>query len=175
MGLQPPGSVSRPIFISYRRQDAEGQAGRLYDDLARKFGDDSVFMDVAAIEIGRDFRKAIDDSVAECSVLLAIVGNNWIDAKYDVGQRRIENPGDFVRLETVAALKREIPVIPVLVGGAKMPRPEQLPDDLTDLAYRNGIELTHARWDYDVEALIRAVQRYLGEPPGPAGQCDNRT
>jgi hypothetical protein len=130
------------IFVSYRREDAEGEAGRLFDDLVNHFGEDSVFLDVTAIEVGRDFRRAIDESVATCSVLLAIIGKDWIDARNEAGQRRLDDPSDFVRLETASALKRDIPVIPVLVHGAKMPRPDQLPDELKELAYRNGVELT---------------------------------
>src|ERR1700730_6952258 len=146
----------RAIFISYRRNDSEGEAGRLFDDLVGRFGEDSVFMDVSAIEAGRDFRKAIDESVATCGVLLAIIGNNWVDAKNESGVRRLDDPADFVRLETAAALRRDIPVIPVLIRGARMPRPEQLPDDLNDLVYRNGVELTHARWSSDLQLLIKA-------------------
>ena len=71
----------RAIFISYRREDAEGQAGRLFDDLATQFGEDSVFMDVAGIDPGRDFRRAIDEQVASCGVLLALIGKGWLDAK----------------------------------------------------------------------------------------------
>ena len=104
----------RSIFVSYRRQDAEGEAGRLFDDLVSHFGEGSVFMDVAAIEVGRDFRKAIDESVATCGVLLAIIGKDWIEAENEAGQRRLDDPSDFVRLENASALKRDIPVIPVL-------------------------------------------------------------
>lgn len=154
----------RAIFISYRRNDSEGEAGRLFDDLARHFGKDTVFMDVTAIQPGRDFRKAIDESVATCGVLLAIISNNWIDAKNDAGLRRLDDPADFVRLETASALRRDIPVIPVLVRGVKMPPSEQLPDDLKDLAYRNGVELTHARWASDVQLLIKALEAILGTP-----------
>ena len=151
----------RAIFISYRRDDSEGQAGRLYDDLARTFGDSSVFMDVAAIEPGLDFRKVIDHNVASCGVLLAVIGPGWLDAKDETGQRRLDNPMDFVRLETASALKRDIPVVPVLVRGARMPRADQLPPDLAELAYRNGLELTHARWDSDVEILVKALHRHI--------------
>jgi hypothetical protein len=105
----------RAIFISYRRNDAEGQAGRLFDDLTQQFGKDAVFMDVAAIEAGRDFRRAIDEQVASCGVLLAIIGKDWLTASDDSGARRLDDPMDFVRLETASALKRDIPVIPVLV------------------------------------------------------------
>ena len=153
----------RAIFISYRRDDSEGQAGRLYDDLARRFGENTVFMDVAGIEPGLDFRRVIDQHVASCGVLLAMIGPAWIDVKNETGQRRLDDPMDFVRLETASALARDIIVIPVLVHGAKMPREDQLPDDLKDLAYRNGLELTHARWDSDVEILIKALDRYLGD------------
>jgi TIR domain len=151
----------RAIFISYRREDSEGQAGRLFTDLAKHFGDDAVFMDVADIEPGRDFRRIIDDHVASCGVMLAIIGKSWIDARDPSGQRRLDDAKDFVRLETAAALKREIPVIPVLVSGAQMPRADQLPPDLVDLAYRNAVELTHARWDSDVHVLIKALSAHV--------------
>ena len=151
----------RAIFVSYRRDDSEGEAGRLFDDLVGHFGEDSVFMDVAAIEVGRDFRKAIDESVATCGVLLAVIGKEWTDAKNEAGQRRLDDPFDFVRLETASALKRDIPVIPVLVHGAKMPRADQLPDDLKELAYRNGVEVTHARWNSDLQLLIKALRPHV--------------
>jgi hypothetical protein len=151
----------RAIFIRYRREDAEGQAGRLFKDLVGHFGEQAVFMDVAGIEPGRDFRKAIDEHVGSCGVLLAIIGKDWLEAVNADGARRLDDPGDFVRLETSSALKRDIPVVPVLVHGAQMPRPEQLPDDIKDLAYRNAIELTHARWDSDLTVLIKALGRYV--------------
>jgi len=151
----------RAIFISYRREDSEGQAGRLFKDLSEHFGDDCVFMDVTGIEPGRDFRRVIDAHVASCGVLLAMIGKSWIDAKDDSGRRRLDDPRDFVRLETAAALKRDIPVIPVLVHGAQMPRVDQLPEDLAELSYRNGVELTHARWDSDVQLLVKALDPYV--------------
>lgn len=157
----------RAIFISYRREDAEGQAGRLFDDLVMDFGDDSVFMDVAGLEPGRDFRRAIDEQVASCGVLLAVIGKGWLDAKDESGRRRLDDPMDFVRLETASALKRDIPVIPVLVRGASMPRVEDLPEDLKELAFRNGVELTHARWDSDMQVLVKALRPYVQAKPEP--------
>ena len=151
----------RAIFISYRRDDSEGQAGRLSKDLAGHFGQDAVFMDVAGIAPGRDFRRVIDEHVATCGVLLAVIGKTWITAQDASGRRRLDDPADFVRLETASALKRDIPVIPVLVHGAGMPQAEQLPPDLADLAYRNGVELSHARWDSDVQLLIKALEPYV--------------
>jgi hypothetical protein len=155
----------RAIFISYRRDDAEGQAGRLFKDLVSHFGEGAVFMDVAGIEPGRDFRRVIDDHVASCGVLLALIGKSWLDAEDSSGRRRLEDPTDFVRLETASALKRDIPVVPVLLQGAKMPSAEQLPDDLKELAFRNGVELTHARWDSDVSVLAKQLARHVDATP----------
>jgi hypothetical protein len=150
-GVIPRRFVLRSIFISYRRDDSEGEAGRLSDDLAQTFQEGSVFMDVNAIRPGLDFRKTIDDSIHECSVLLAIVGREWLESKDTLGRRRLDDETDFVRLEIASALRRDIPVVPVLVRGARMPRADQLPADLQELAYRNAVELTHARWKSDVQ------------------------
>ena len=161
----------RAIFISYRRDDAEGQAGRLFDDLTQHFGDDAAFMDVAAIEPGRDFRRVIDEQVASCGVLLTIIGKSWLTAKDESGARKLDDQMDFVRLETAAALKRDIPVVPVLVHGARMPRAEDLPEDLKELVFRNGVELTHARWNSDVQVLVKALRPYVQakqEPTRPS-------
>jgi TonB family protein len=149
------------IFVSYRRSDSQGEAGRLFDDLVKHFGEDTVFMDVAGIEAGRDFRKAIEEGVTKCGVLLVMIGPEWLDAKDERGRRRLQDPSDFVRIETASALKRDIPVVPVLVRGAKMPSPEQLPEELKELAYRNCIELTHARWKSDIHLLVEALRRSL--------------
>jgi hypothetical protein len=154
----------RAIFVSYRRNDSEGEAGRIYDDLLEMFGDRSVFMDVAAITAGRDFRKAIDENVAQCGVLLALIGPGWLDAKNESGGRRLDEPGDFVRAEIASALKRDVSVIPVLVHGAKMPHADQLPDDLKDLAYRNCVELSHVRWKSDIKLLAKSLRSILGDP-----------
>jgi hypothetical protein len=159
--------MGRAIFISYRRDDTEGEAGRLFDDLVRSFGEDSVFMDVSGINPGMDFRKAIDDNVASCGVLLAMIGPAWCSMKNSAGGRRLDDPNDFVRLEIASALARNIAVIPVLVHDSKMPRPEELPDNLKDLAYRNSVEITHARWNSDVQLLTQALTRYVA-PTAPS-------
>jgi hypothetical protein len=162
----PGRQVLQSVFINYRRNDSEGEAGRLFDEMAKQFGENSVFMDVSAIEPGRDFRKAIDESVSSCSVLLAMIGLEWLNTKDAQGRKRLEDANDFVRIELASALRRDIPVVPVLVRGAKMPTPEELPDDLKELAFRNAVELTHARWRSDVEILIRALRPYMDESGG---------
>jgi len=164
----------RPIFLSYRRDDTEGQAGRLFQDLREVFGADNVFMDVATIEPGVDFRRAIEKNTESCGVLLALIGRNWLTLADEAGHRRLDDPNDFVRLETASALRRDIPVVPVLLQGAHMPRPEELPEDLRNLSYRNSVELTHARWDSDVQLLIAALRKQLvraGEAPPATGQA----
>jgi hypothetical protein len=149
------------IFLSYRRSDSAGESGRLSDDLVARFGAGHVFMDVDAIQPGRDFRKAIRENVGGCSVLLAILGPDWLDVKSPGGERRLDNENDYVRLEIATALGRDIPVVPVLVRGARMPKAEQLPEDIRDLAYRNSVELTHARWKSDVQVLGHALAQFV--------------
>ncbi len=153
------------IFISYRRDDSGGEAGRLHDELARAFGAASVFMDVAGIVPGTDFRKAIDDNVSGCGVFLALIGPQWATITGATGEPRLKDPNDFVRLEIASALARNIAVIPVLVRGTRMPRPEQLPENIRELAYRHSIEISHARWNSDVLLLIDALKQQVPTPP----------
>ncbi len=141
----------------------------MFDDLVQQFGQNMVFMDVAAIEAGRDFRKAIEEGVTKCGVLLVVIGPEWLNAKDERGARRLDDPADFVRIETASALRRDIAVIPVLVRGAKMPSPEQLPDDLKELSYRNCIELTHVRWKSDLQLLQEALRRLAGQRTSGSG------
>src|SRR5512134_1577246 len=154
-------AVMRGIFISYRREDAEGQAGRLFDDLSEHFGRNAVFMDVAGIKKGLDFRRVIEEHVSSCGVLLVIIGKRWLSVTDGRGKRRLDDANDFVRLETAAALSRGIPVVPVLVQDAARPTEQELPDALKELAFRNGTELTHARWDSDVRLLIEDIRPYV--------------
>jgi hypothetical protein len=118
------------VFISYRRQESSGLAGRLYDWLAARLGDDQVFMDVDRIGLGVDFADAIARAVSTCDVLLAVIGPRWLTTTNEEGGRRLNEPDDIVRLEIQAALERDIRVIPILVEGAAMPRRQELPDAL---------------------------------------------
>lgn len=149
------------IFLSYRRSDAAGEAGRLSDDLTARFGKAAVFMDVDTIQPGLDFRVQIAQNVGACNVLLALIGPTWLECEGTSGVRRIDLAGDYVRLEIATALQREIPVIPVLVRGARMPKADTLPDDLRDLAWRHSVELSHARWRSDVQLLLDALALYV--------------
>ncbi|HTC05084.1 MAG TPA: toll/interleukin-1 receptor domain-containing protein [Xanthobacteraceae bacterium] len=156
--------MTSKVFISYRRDDSSGSTGRLHDRLEREFGRDLLFMDVdAAIPLGVNFVKILREEVAKCDVLLAVVGPNWLNARDDKGDRRLDNPSDFVRIEIAAALQRDIPVIPILLDGAKIPKIEQLPDELGELTLRNGLEVRHASFHGDVDRLARGLKKILDQ------------
>ncbi|MBC8170534.1 MAG: toll/interleukin-1 receptor domain-containing protein, partial [Anaerolineae bacterium] len=134
------------IFINYRRQDSEGYVGRLYDRLMQQFKHEDIFMDVDSIKPGVDFVKTLEDAVTACDIFIAVIGPQWSNITDEAGARRLELWNDFVRIEIASALKQNKYVIPVLVGRAKMPVPDELPDDLKSLARRNAIELSHQRF-----------------------------
>ena len=139
------------IFISYRREDASGYAGRLNDQLAAHFGADHVFIDVDDISPGVDFAQAIEKKVSSCDILLALIGRRWLNS-------RLDDPNDFVRREIGTALDRNIRVIPVLVDGAAIPQAHQLPPDLSMLARRQVLEISDSRFHDDVNRLIRSIE-----------------
>jgi hypothetical protein len=151
------------IFINYRRGDDPGFSGRVFDRLQEAFSPDQLFMDVDNIAPGLDFARVLDEQVAKCDVLLAIIGRGWIDAADPTGVRRLDNPEDFVRIEIESALKQNKRVIPVLVGEAEMPRPDELPDTLRPLARRNAVRLTHERFRADVQGFVKALQKALDD------------
>ena len=150
------------IFISYRRDDAAYVTGHINDLLRKEFGAESVFTDVDNIALGVDFRKVLDASVSQCQVFLAVIGDHWLSVRDQEGQLRLEDPADFVRIEIESALKRNIPIIPLLVGRAQMPKAEELPESLRDLAFRNGTPIRPAPdFNADMDRLIRNLRRYL--------------
>src|SRR6266403_3486394 len=159
------------VFISYRRETTAGEARALFNELLGKLGKNSVFMDVDSIALGRDFRGALQKTLESCDLMLVLIGRDWADVKDEEGRTRFENPGDFVRLEIEAALKRDIVVTPILVQGAHMPAPEQLPEEIRDLAYRHSFELSHNRWESDVREMIRRLGL---EPPQMQGQTEEK-
>jgi len=146
------------IFISYRREDTGGHAGRLCDRLIQRFGKGQIFRDLDTIAAGADFVETIQKAVGECNVLLALIGKQWLTMTDAEGRRRLDDEGDFVRLEIAAALQRKVKVIPVLVQGATMPQARDLPAVLKPLAQRNALSLTDAGWNADVKRLMEAIQ-----------------
>lgn len=164
------------IFVSYRRGDSAGHTGRLVDSLVRHFGRPAVFQDVQSIEAGRRWDEVIREGVSRCRVLVAVIGQDWLAAGPD-GQRRIDDPRDHLRREVATALERNIPVIPVLVDGARMPAEDQLPDELKPIVQWQAHELSDSRWEYDVGRLVTMMAGAGGiattdsppvQPPSPA-------
>lgn len=151
------------VFVSYRRELTLDIAGRIYDRLIKDLGEQSVFIDVDSIPYGVDFRTYLSDWVSQCDVFLVIVGPGWADISYNegpkTGQRRLGDPTDFLTIELLAALARDIPVIPILVGQASMPAPEDLPESVSAIAYRHAAEVRSGRsFHADMDRLIRDLR-----------------
>jgi hypothetical protein len=155
--------MAAKVFLCYRRDDSAAFAGRVQDRLVQEFGRDLLFMDVDAIPLGVNFVAALHEAVAKCEVLLAVIGPNWLEARDDTGARRLDDPNDYVRIEIGAALQRNIPVIPLLLYGAEVPKPTQLPEDLKELAMRNGLDVRHASFHSDLDKLVRGLKAQLGQ------------
>ena len=160
------------IIISYRRSDSDVISGRIRDRLAGHYGNDSVFMDIDSIPFGLDFREHIKNALLENDMLLAIIGPHWTSG--GAASPRILEETDPVRIEVETALQRGIPVIPVLVGGATMPQPAELPDSLKNLAYRNAAEVDGGRdFHQHMDRLIRSMDRLLaGKSTSPGRTLD---
>ena len=156
------------IFISYRRDDAAGDAGRLADHLLRRFGAMRVFLDIDTIAPGADFPRALQASLQETAAILVVIGPRWTSLRAADGRRRLDDPNDFVRLEVETALGRSIPVVPVLVQGATLPRTEDLPSSLAPLVSRQAVVLDHAEFHADAERLCDRLAEAIdgGEPAG---------
>jgi hypothetical protein len=151
----------RQVFICYRRDDSAYAATAIHDKLKQELTDAEVFFDVESIPPGKNFRTFLQDAVTRCDVLLVIIGAGWLDLRFEEGpnnaQRRLDDPDDFVRIEIASALGRGIPVIPVLVGGAKMPTESSLPPPLSGLADLQAVEVRSGR------DFVRHVEALAGE------------
>jgi len=147
------------LFISYRRDDAGGHAGRLSDRLIARFGGTRIFMDVQDIQPGQNFQQAIERTLASCDHVLAVIGPRWLE----ILQARQSHGEDFVRHEVTAALARGATVIPVLVGGAKMPGLDQLPPELAGFARCQAVEIRDNRFDEDSARLVDFLAGGAGE------------
>jgi len=150
------------VFISYRRDDSAGHAGRLFDRLKQHLDDDSVVMDIEAIKPGQDFVDAVSETARSSDVVIVLIGRRWLTITDAAGRRRLDNPGDIVRLEIRTALERQdVHLIPVLVGGATMPDREELPGELETLARLNAVEISDSRFDHDVRRLIDTLREAM--------------
>jgi hypothetical protein len=145
------------IFVNYRREDSAGFAGRLADSLGAWFGPERVFRDVGGIDYGEDFEAAIDTRLDDSGAIVVVIGDRWTTAVNADGTRRLDDPHDYVCREISVALANGVAVVPVLIGEARMPRPEELPEALKDLAKRNAITVSDERWNFDVERLAKVL------------------
>lgn len=152
------------IFISYRREDTGGHAGRLCDRLTDRFGSDRVFMDIQDIHPGQNFATSIEDTIATCDCVVAVIGPRWLETV----QKRAQSRDDFVRHEIGIALKSHVTLIPVLMGGARMPAAGDLPPELAELSLLNAIEIRDERFDQDMGELETFLASQLGVGDHPA-------
>ena len=164
--------MPKNVFVSYRREDSAASAGRLGDRLTRELGDGHVFMDVDGIPLGANFVKHLTAEVATCDVLLTVIGPQWLDVKDESGGRRLDDPDDFVRVEIRAALQRDIPVIPVLLDGTRIPKASTLPEDIRPLVLRNSLDLRHATFQKDLDRLVRQLTLLRSETTEPNKLAD---
>jgi hypothetical protein len=155
------------IFISYRRGDAAGHAGRLADGLSSRFGRERVFMDLDSITPGVNFEQRIHQAIGSCDVALVLIGDQWLHITGDAGNRRLDDESDYVRQEVAAALQRaDVTVLPVLVEGANPPAGSELPSDLKPLATIEALDLSDKRWHYDFGRLCEVIRDSSRERAG---------
>ena len=159
--------MSKEIFISYRRKDTGSSAGRLYDALAESLGKRKVFKDIDNIGPGVDFRKVIGRELLNSKVVLLLIGDRYTSITDENDNPRIKRDDDFVREEVAVALtfRDNKLVVPILVDGAPIPKKEDLPEDLHDLAYLNAMTLSYDRWNEDVKNLTKEIKNYLNPTP----------
>ena len=154
------------IFICYRREDSAATTGRIYDRLASYFDRAAIFKDVDSIPVGVNFHTYIDSVIQQSAVILVIIGPHWLDVD-NTGRRRLDNPQDLVRTEIETALRQNVVMIPVLVQGAVMPTPEQVPASLRDLVSRNGAQVRYdPDFDGDMARLASALEIWVPLAPG---------
>ena len=146
------------VFISYRRSDTGGRAGRLRDVLANRFGDDHVFHDVTTLAPGTDFDEQITATIARCDAVLVVIGNRWLDETDATGRRRLDLTDDLVRHEVRTALSHGKRIVPVLVDDARLPSAHELPDDIAPMVRRHAVAVRDESWQQDVGQLIRGLE-----------------
>ena len=164
------------IAISYRRADSEAMTGRIFDRLIAHYGKEAIFRDIDDIPPGIDFRVHINQTLLKTHILLAIVGPQWLGMASDGSADRIQEESDPVRVEVETALRRRVPLIPVLIGTTKMPSSDQLPPSLKDFAFRNAVKVdTGQDFDYHMDRLIRSMDAILEQAPKSSPSRETKT
>jgi len=156
------------IFISYRREDSAGYAGRMHEELAGRLGQEQVFRDADTLRAGQDFEQAIHQRLQDCQACLVLIGPNWVTSQTAAGERRLHQPGDYVCMEIAAALARpDVLVVPVLVGGATMPAAADLPETIRALRRRQAMSVRDEAWEADMDRLAAPLRQTVGAAPAP--------
>lgn len=157
------------VFISYRRDDSQVESTSIYRELSREIGEENIFFDVDNIPVGVNFKTYLQNAVTECGLMLVIIGKDWADARDQDGERRLEDPRDFVRIELESALTQGLTIVPVLVRGAKMPKAAALPEPLKDFVFLNAAEIAWGRdFDSHIKRLLRDINSIRTTPPPAA-------
>ncbi|MFQ5638539.1 MAG: TIR domain-containing protein [bacterium] len=151
------------IFISYRRQDSENWAEKIYDELISHFGADMIFRDIDSIEAGEDFTNVTLKALQGCDVMLVFIGPNWLNIRDSAGEKRIDDPKDFVRMEIEYGLNRAITLIPVLIDGTRMPESSILPANIKFFSRRQAVKISEGKFESDLETLVGVLQERLKE------------
>jgi hypothetical protein len=158
------------IVISYRREDTPGTVGWMHELLVRNYGKSTVYRDIDQIDAAEDFRKSIGKALRKCDLVLAAIGPRW-SGNLDAGRRRLDDPNDWVRVELETALQLGIPILPILMEGAAMPSPDELPDKLKELAFKQALRVDPLiHFHRDIEQLILAIDKLA--PSGHAAPAD---
>jgi hypothetical protein len=158
------------IFINYRHEDTLADLETLGFRLRTHFGQDAVFIARDCIELGTDSEKRIERAARLCQVMVVLIGPKWLTMLGEDGRRRLDDPRDLLRREIEMALQRGIPVIPVLVRGAHVPREDDLPNSLKELGKRQGKHIRESDWERDTAELIQGIEGALGLAPQLVGQ-----
>jgi hypothetical protein len=160
--------MSREVFISYRRDDASSEAGRLADAIRNHFGHDSVFIDTADIRFGEEWPEALSTAVENATLVVSVIGPEWILARDEFGRRRIDDPDDWVRREIELVIELGKTVMPLLVRHARMPPPGALPPDVAPISSRQAFEIRGESWTLDLSLVLSELERHLGRPDAEA-------
>jgi len=155
--LLPPQNPPA-FFISYRRSQNTWQARDIRRELARRYGETSVFMDTSSIEFGEAFPDQIAAAIRGCSVMLVLIGPHWLEPFADI--RRIDDPNDWVRREIEAGLQRRgAIVVPVLLDGGSAPTEQDLPESIKRLATLHAVAIAGDDLAADIDNLLQSVER----------------
>lgn len=151
----------RKVFVCYRRQDTQDAAGRLYDDLAGRYGKEAVFFDIDSIPLGVNFKTYIETQLHDCVAMLVVIGRQWATLADETATRRLDDPADPVRIEVEAALGQQVPLIPLLVQEAVMPRAGDLPETIRELAFHQGMRLVPEFWHAGLQRLLERLDKVM--------------